>query len=435
MSRASCASPRISTRARRTRCGPATSSATAARSRPSRTRSRGSGRRRVSASTAALAAILAGLLWSIGAIDLSAPQPPRVALLLAGVVLLFLAAGGARVGLGAAAYAVAIGASERLAREPLTDGSDVLPATLEGIGVMLAGANPYTHVMQSTIPVGSPFVYPPGELLFYLPAYLAGWELQRVETWTGILTVGAIALAGARAGWGQAALPAMLYATWGIAAFRTTDGGNDVSAAFLVTVALVALAFPGRLAFFTSAAALGWALAFKQFAVLVVPLVLRHLAVAGAPWRPYALAVLGTATVMTLPFFLMDPPAFVRQQLAALTFHQEVWGANLLHGLQAAGTDVSGLLPAAFLLELALTAAALALALRSRPETLGRSALLAAAVVTVPLLLARWTTQSYYVYAATLALTGLAVLAVTAPGYQGGTRSVGHAPDVVGDSS
>lgn len=300
---------------------------------------------------------------------------------------------------------------------------------------MLAGANPYTHVMQSTIPIGSPFVYPPGELLFYLPAYLAGWELQRVETWTGILTVGAIALAGARAGWGQAALPAMLYATWGIAAFRTTDGGNDVSAAFLATVALVALAFPGRLAFFTSAVALGWALAFKQFAVLVVPLVLAHLAVAGAPWRRYALVALGTATAMTLPFFLMDPVAFVRQQLAALTFHQEVWGANLLHGLQAAGADVSGLLPAAFLLELALTAAALALALRSRPDTLGRAALLAAALVTVPLLLARWTTQSYYVYAATLALAGLAVLAVTASGYQGGTRSVGHAPDVVRDAS
>lgn len=350
-------------------------------------------------------------------------------------MLLGLAARGTSVGLGAAAYAVAIAASERLLREPLADGSDVLPATLEAIGVMLSGANPYTHVMQSTIPVGSPFVYPPGEMLFYLPAYLAGWDLQRVETWTGILTAGTIALAGARAGWGQAALPAMLYATWGIAAFRTTDGGNDVSAAFLVVAALTALVFPGRVAFFASALALGWALAFKQFAVLVVPLVLRHLAVAGAPWRRYAAAVLGTATVMTLPFFLMDPPAFVRQQLGALTFHEEVWGANLVHGLQAAGADVSGLLPALFLLELAATAGALALALRSRPETLGRAALLAAVVVTVPLLLARWTTQSYYVYAATLALAGLAVLAVTAPGYQGGTRSPDDARSVGQESS
>ncbi|HEX4743658.1 MAG TPA: hypothetical protein VFW12_03190 [Candidatus Limnocylindria bacterium] len=332
-------------------------------------------------------------------------------------------------------YAVAIGAAERLAREPLAGGSDVLPATEEAIFVLFAGGNPYTHVMQSTVPVGSPFVYPPGEMLFYMPAYVAGLDLHRVETWTGILTIAAIALTGARAGWGQAALPAMLYATWGIAAFRTTDGGNDVSAAFLVVVAFTALAFPGRFAFLLSALAMGWAVAFKQFAVLVLPLALRHLALAGLDWRRYALASLGTATVMTLPFFVMDPGAFVRQQVQALTFHQEVWGANLLHALASSGTDVSGLLGLFFVLELALTLGAVLLALRSRLDTLGRTLVVACLLVTVPLLLARWTTQSYYVYAVTLALLGIAVLAVTAPGYQGGTRSRDHAPQVRPDSS
>ncbi len=337
---------------------------------------------------------------------------------------------GLPVGVFACAYAVAIGAAERLARQPLDGGSDVLPATEEAIAVMLAGGNPYTHVLQSTVPLGSPFVYPPGEFLFYVPAYLAGWDLHRVETWTGILTIGAIAIAGARAGWAQAALPAMLYATWGIAAFRTTDGGNDVSAAFLVVVAFTALAFPGRLPFLFSAFALGWALAFKQFAVLVLPLVLRHLALAGAPWRRYALISLGTATVMTLPFFAMDPVAFIGQQVQALTFHQEVWGANLLHAIQFSGADVDRLLPLFFVLEIALTFGAVVLAARSRLDTLGRTALVACLVITLPLLLARWTTQSYYVYAVTLALVGLAVLAVTAPGYQGGTRSLDHAEKV-----
>lgn len=326
----------------------------------------------------------------------------------------------------ACVYAICIGAAERLSRDPLDGGSDVLPATEEAIWVLLRGGNPYTHVMQSTTPVGSPFVYPPGELFFYLPAYVAGLDLHRVETWTGILTIAAIALAGARAGWGQAALPAMLYATWGIAAFRTTDGGNDVSAAFLVVVAFVALAFPGRAAFVFSAFALGWAVAFKQFAVLVLPLALRHLAVAGLDWRRYALVSLGTATAMTLPFFLMDPIAFARQQLQVLTFHEEVWGANFLHALSYSGTDVSDLVPLFFALELALTFGAVVLAAGARLDTIGRTALVAGLVITLPLLLARWTTQSYYVYAVTLALLGLALFGIAAPGYQSGRRSVGR---------
>jgi uncharacterized membrane protein len=227
----------------------------------------------------------------------------------------------------------------------------------------------------------------------------------------------------------------MLYATWGIAAFRTTDGGNDVSAAFLVVVAFSALAFPGRFAFLFSAFVIGWAVAFKQFAILVLPLALRPLALAGLDWRRYALVSLGTATVMTLPFFVMDPGAFARQQVQALTFHQEVWGANLLHALSFSGADVTGLVPLFFVLELALTLGAVALALRSRLDTLGRTLIVACLLVTLPLLLARWTTQSYYVYAVTLALLGIAVLAVTAPGYQRGTRSRDHAREVGPDSS
>ena len=339
------------------------------------------------------------------------------------------------VGLLACAYAIAIGAAERLGRRPLDGGSDVLPATEEAIGVLLAGGNPYTHVLLSTNPVGSPFVYPPGEILFYIPAYLAGFDLHRVETWTGIFTIFAIAAAGARAGWGVAALPAMLYATWGIAAFRTTDGGNDVSAAFLVVVAFTTLAFPGRLPFIASAFVLGWAVAFKQFAVLVLPLALRHLAVAGLDWRRYALVSLGTATVMTLPFFLMDPVAFASQQLQALTFHEEVWGANLLNTLASSGADVSGLVPLFFVLELALTLVALALVLRSRLDTLGRTLIVACLLVAIPLLLARWTTQSYFVYAVTLALAGVALGGQAAGGYQAGRRSPDHARSVEPGSS
>lgn len=372
-----------------------------------------------------LAAVLAGLLWSIGAIDLSRPQPERVALLLAGAALAFATLRGLPTGALAGVYAVLIAAAERIPREPLADGSDVVRATREAIEVFLAGGNPYTHTLQSTIPVGSPFVYPPGEFLFYLPAYALFGDISRVETATGVLTVAAIVAAGPVVGFARTALPAMLYATWGIAAFRTQDGGNDVSAAFLATVALVALAHTAsprpsvaRAAFVVSAVALGWALAFKQFAAVLFPLVLRHLAVSGAAWRRYAAIALVVAAAFIVPFLLLAPGPFISQQLAAVTFHDIVWGANLLAALApyAPVEDWTGVF---FALEVALTAIALALALRARLRSIGAAALAAAGVLAIALMLARWTTQSYYVYAATLALAGWALLEARAGAHAG----------------
>ncbi len=365
-----------------------------------------------------LFAVLAGVLWSVGAIDLNRPQEDRVALLVIGGVLGWAVLRGLPTGPLVGSYAVLIAAAERLGREPLVGASDVIPATAEAIGTLLRGENPYTHVMQVTIPVGSPLVYPPGEFLFYTPTFLLGGDISRVETWTGILTVAVLALAGFRVGHGAAALPAMLYATWGIAAFRTVDGGNDVSAAFLVVVALVALAFASSSdratragAFALSALALGWALAFKQFAVLVFPLVLRHLAVSGAPWKRYGAAAAAVAAAFIVPFLLWAPGPFLAQQVQALTFHDTVWGANLPH-LLSRSIDVAPLLPAFFLLEIGLTAAALTMAILAPDPSLGRAAIYAAGVVSLPLLLARWTTQSYYVYAATIAAAGIALLGV-----------------------
>ncbi len=367
----------------------------------------------------ALIAVLAGIMWSIGAIDLQAPSLERLGLLLVGIALGVAGAAGRDVGLAAGLYAVAVGGVERLQRTLLENGSDVLHATAEAIAVVLGGGNPYAHRMLSTDPIGSPFGYPPGEFLFYLLPYRVTPELGRVETWTGILTIAALVVAGARVGAGRAAVVAMLYAVWGIAAFRTTDGGNDVSAAFLVVVGLVALGFAslppprGRVAFVVSALALGWAVAFKQLAWLVWPVVLRHLAVAGAPWRRYLAVSGGLAAAMTLPFFLWSPGAFLSQQWRTLTFHDQVWGANLLHTL-AQRWPVEGLLGPFFALELLGTAALVALALRMRIRTIGAAALIGAGLLVFPLLLARWTTQSYYVYAATVAAAGLVLFDVPA---------------------
>lgn len=358
-------------------------------------------------------------MWSIGAIDLTAPSIERMGLLLGGIGLGVAGALGRDVGLGAGLYAVAVGGVERLQRELLEHGSDVLPATAEAIDVLMSGRNPYDHVMLSTDPIGSPFVYPPGEILFYLLPYRGTGDIARVETWAGIVTIAVLVVAGARVGAGRAALVAMLYAVWGIAAFRTTDGGNDVSAALLVVVGFVALAFTslpaprGRIAFVVSAVALGWALAFKQFALLAWPFVLRHLASVNAPWRRYLAISGGVAAAMTVPFLLWSPGAFLSQQLAALTFHDQVWGANLLNTL-AQWWPVDGIVGLFFALELFATAALLALAMRARIPTIGSAALIGAAILVVPLLLAKWTTQSYYVYVATIAAAGLVLIDVRA---------------------
>jgi hypothetical protein len=361
------------------------------------------------------AAILAGLFWCVGGIELNAPQLDRVFLLIAGAALLGLSLRGHDQGPFICWYAFLIGTSERLSRIPLLDGSDVLRATQEALMNLLQGLNPYTVPLTSTIPPGSPLVYPPGELLWYLPAHVFFGDLTRVDTVAGILTTAAIGVAGLRAGWERVALPAMLYATWGIGAFRAVDGSNDVSAAFMVVLGLAILVFAdretraGRIAFVLAAVALGWAVAFKQFAIVILPLVLRHLAVAGRDWRRFGIISFGTIALFVVPFLVWDPGAFVSQQVATVTFHTEVWGANLLALLQQY-TDVTGWLPLFFAAEIFVTLAVFALFLRARLPTLGVATFAGCAVILVALLLARWTTQPYYAYLGGVAAMALALV-------------------------
>jgi hypothetical protein len=369
-----------------------------------------------SSPTAVLAALVLGLFWCIEGIDVEAPQLDRIVLLLSGLGVAWAALRGSAVAAGATAcYAVLIAASERLHREPLRDGSDVLRATAESLDVVFAGGNPYTHVLQSTVPVGSPFVYPPGELAWYAVPYLIFGDISRVDTWAGIAIVAAIAIAGMRVGMAAVALPAMLYATWGTAGYRTIDGQNDVSGSLLVVLALVALAFAApdgrssRVAWALSAVCLGWAIAFKQFAVLVLPPVLRYVAVTGRGWRAYLGVVAGVVAAFVAPFFVMDPRAFVEKQIAALTFHDEIWGANILNTLSQYG-DATILAQMFTILTFAATIALVFLVLRWDIPTLGGAALAGAGLVMVPLLLAKWTTQPYYVYVGAIAACGLALL-------------------------
>ena len=371
---------------------------------------------RVNSRPAVLAALVLGLFWCVEGIDVNAPQVDRVLLLLAGLGLVWAALRDVPLAAaGAAVYAVLIAASERLHRELLPDGSDVLRATTESLDVVFAGGNPYTHVLQSTNPVGSPFVYPPGELAWYAVPYVVLGDITRVDTWAGIAIVAAIVVAGFRLGMANVALPAMLYASWGVAGYRAVDGQNDVSGSLLVVLALVALVFAdrdgpwSRGALLVSAVFFGWAIAFKQFAVLVLPPVVRYIAVRGADWRRYALVVAGVVAAFVAPFFVQDPGAFLDKQIAALTFHDEIWGANILNTLSQHG-DPTMLVPMFTGLSLVGTFGLVVLALRWQIPSLGAAALAGAGILMLPLLLALWTTQPYYVYVGAIAACGLALL-------------------------
>jgi len=160
-----------------------------------------------------LAALVVALFWSIEGIDVNAPQVERVAILVSAIVLGWATLRGSEYAGGLTAYlATLVAISERLRRDPLPDGSDVLRATAEGLRIVAQGGNPYATFFTSTDPPGSPFVYPPGELAWYaLPYYLTG-DISRVDTWAGVVIVAAIAVAGLRIGFAAVALPAMLYA-------------------------------------------------------------------------------------------------------------------------------------------------------------------------------------------------------------------------------
>lgn len=365
-----------------------------------------------------LAALTVAFFWAVEGIDVNKPQIERVAILLTSIVLAAVAIRGARQAAGGAAYlAVLVAISERLRREPMLDGSDVLRATAESLTLVANGKDPYATCLQTTIPPCSPFVYPPGELAWYaLPHWLVG-DITRVDTWAGVLIVAAIALAGFKIGFDTVALPAMLYGAWGIAGFRAIDGSNDVSASAVLVFACVALVFAtgegpwARRAFIASAALFGWAIAFKQFSLLVLPPVVRHLAVSDASWKRYLAVALGVATAFVLPFFVWDPLAFLNNQIGAIAFHQEIWGANLLHTLQQYG-DPTGLEPLFTAVELFGTIALVVIvSTRWNAPSLGAAILVGAGIVLVPLLFAKWTTQPYYAYLGGVIACGVALFA------------------------
>jgi len=351
-------------------------------------------------------------MWAVGNTSVDDPRPERVLIIVAGIVLAWTTLAGTVTAAFVGWYAVLIAFAERLTKSPLDDYSDVLRATREALDVVMReGGNPYTHVMTTTYPIGSPFPYPPGEFLFYLPAYLLFDDITRVDVASSVVITACIVLVGLRVGFDRVVLPAMLYATWLYSSFHAVDGSNDTSAALLVVVAITLLAlyerWPRGWLLVVSAVSFGWAVAFKQFAVFLLVPVVRYLAGRG-PWRPYLGLAAGTTAAFALPFFARDPLAFVGQQAAALTFHTERSGINVAGALAGIGIDPPS---AAFTtLEVAAAAVLLVLSAIVPARTLGRATLLGAGALAIVILIAPWTSQGYWLYLGSVGLLGIALL-------------------------
>jgi hypothetical protein len=357
---------------------------------------------------ALVAAALALVFFGIGG-DYASPDPLHLWTLIAGAAGL----GGAltRARWAAPLVIVALLALGAIARIHAVDfpGSDVLPATDEAVRALFAGENPYAHDYTSTVPPGSVFAYPPGEIAFYASAHLLGVPIGSVEHLSSIGVLIAIATLIPLAGEGIVALALAIVAISGDLIVRTGDGSNDTSASLLVIAGLTALAWSlaahGRLArglWFISAVAAGWSIAFKEYALPIAVFVALFLWRSDAPRaRSWIATATGTLAAFVVPFFAWNPAGFIANVGGAYTFHAETYGRNVWR--DAIGTSPAIAATVQPLIPLVTPIAVLIVAIvvwRRPARTLGGAFLQGCAVVGTAFVFARWTTSVYWVFLA-----------------------------------
>lgn len=311
-------------------------------------------------------------------------------------------------------YIGAVGIGLRLLQPVITQ-SDVWRSTLEAISTLLSGSDPYSHSFTSTTPPGSPFPYLPGAMLYGI--LQNGWwnGLALNDKPAAIVVVICFVIVGRIYGPGLAALGASLYASSELVIWRSLDGSNDTALAALIAVGVVLLAFARdgglkpslrRSFYIGSAVMFGWALGFKALAWPVYPFV--ALAIPAEERKAWLAISLGSFGLLCLPFFIWDPPAFVHQIWLGFTYHTTVWGLDIWNAIEhiRPGTlaGLGGFALGSGVFVFGLTAMLL---WRQKPATLGEGIIRGAALLAIMLAMPRWSTTSYYVYAA--AIVGLGV--------------------------
>lgn len=317
------------------------------------------------------------------------------------------------------AFAVVVGVTFRL-RMGMPLSSDVFDATTEALAALKSGANPYAHYYLSTNPQGSPFVYLPGELLYYGIQSLIPGALAQFDRYAGILTLLAISSLAPLCGFGLTALAAALYVMDPITVFRSFDGSNDTALALLTVAGVVLLAYALRASrageerraarlHDGSALAIGWAIAFKALSWPMVPFLL--LAVAPRRRLRYGAIAAGVLVILALPFAATAPASFFGSISKLDAVHPNVWGFDLWAALVVGHVLDAGQAAAALRFRYAFELLVLA-ALWRRASTLGVAVMQGAVLVGTALLLAPWSTMSYYAYLLTLLVLVIPLLSL-----------------------
>jgi hypothetical protein len=322
-------------------------------------------------------------------------------------------------------YVVIVGIANRLIRDSMLFVSDVIDATREALGVLFSGHNPYLHTFVTTRPPYSPFPYLPGELLFYGIPYALFHSIDSFDRIIGIATVFLIAALAPIIGTGRASLCAALYGTFGLAASTAVDGTNDGGLAFLLVAAGVLLAWSeftrtrtwspliasGCLV--AGSAFFAWALLFKALSWPFLPFVAVYLFRTDPAAARRFLITIGVLCVVTAaPFLLSSPGGFIMNVYQGFVFHGYFYGMNLWTALVNSGITADPRWPIVSY-SYAVIVPCLFVELLAYPSrSLGGAFLRGTAVIVTALLLAHFSTSSYYTFAGTMFIAALGLMPV-----------------------
>jgi len=293
-------------------------------------------------------------------------------------------------------------------------GSDVLPIAEEAIDVLLDGGNPYGHEYFVS---PNPFAFPPGNLLYYLPGFLLG-DMRATEIFAAGTVLVGLAWAAwlIRNDWPVAAMG--LYAATPPLIELATDGSNDTSAGALLFVSALLLLVARRQSngglLLLSALLMGETLAFKLYTLPFWPFLVAYLGsqpwrlslTAGASrslrasaWLAYASVSAGFAGLVSLPFFLWSPTAFVDDLLSwsSASIHPiegwNVWAFLLRWQGWNAQSALGDYLPP---IDTVLMLAAIIIGLLIGVRRPSRALLFGVVTWFVLMFFARWTTYAYF---------------------------------------
>jgi len=161
--------------------------------------------------------------------------------------------------------------------------------------------------------------------------------------------------------------------------------------------------------FYASAVFLAWALLFKAFSWPFLPFIAACL-FDKDPFaaRRYFFVVGMLCAVAVAPFLLASPGGFVSNIYRAFVFHDFYWGINIWTALRSLGLQIN---PHALGIPILGAAAVLGgfFTLIKRQMSLGEALIRGVGVIVIALTLARWSTPSYFTFAYTVFIAGVAL--------------------------